>query len=109
MRVFVAGATGVIGRSLVALLIDAGHDVTGMTRSPGRAKRLQELKTALAPTNLLRREGTKNLLAAARAAGVSRILAETEQRAASNAKAKVELGWQPSYASWRDGFRTAGG
>jgi nucleoside-diphosphate-sugar epimerase len=28
----------------------------------------------------------------------------TEQRGASNAKAKRELGWTPRYASWRDGF-----
>jgi 2-alkyl-3-oxoalkanoate reductase len=27
----------------------------------------------------------------------------TEARGASNAKAKRELGWQPSYASWRQG------
>jgi nucleoside-diphosphate-sugar epimerase len=29
----------------------------------------------------------------------------TKIRGASNAKAKRVLGWQPSYASWRDGFR----
>lgn len=28
----------------------------------------------------------------------------TEQRGASNAKAKRELGWTPRYPSWRDGF-----
>jgi nucleoside-diphosphate-sugar epimerase len=28
----------------------------------------------------------------------------TEARGASNAKAKRELGWQPRYASWRQGF-----
>ena len=33
MRVFVAGASGVIGRPLVAQLIAAGHEVTGTTRS----------------------------------------------------------------------------
>jgi 2-alkyl-3-oxoalkanoate reductase len=30
----------------------------------------------------------------------------TEARGASNAKAKRELGWQPRYASWRQGFAT---
>jgi nucleoside-diphosphate-sugar epimerase len=30
----------------------------------------------------------------------------TESRGASNAKAKAELGWQPSYPTWREGFRT---
>jgi nucleoside-diphosphate-sugar epimerase len=29
----------------------------------------------------------------------------TEQRGSSNAKAKHALGWQPKYASWRDGFQ----
>jgi nucleoside-diphosphate-sugar epimerase len=28
----------------------------------------------------------------------------TESRGASNAKAKAELGWKPSYPSWREGF-----
>ena len=28
----------------------------------------------------------------------------TEARGASNAKAKRELGWEPRYASWRQGF-----
>ena len=28
-----------------------------------------------------------------------------ELRGASNAKAKRELGWQPRYPSWRQGFR----
>jgi nucleoside-diphosphate-sugar epimerase len=31
----------------------------------------------------------------------------TTQRGASNEKAKRELGWSPSYPSWRDGFRDA--
>ncbi|WP_448810510.1 NAD-dependent epimerase/dehydratase family protein [Agromyces bauzanensis] len=30
----------------------------------------------------------------------------TKTRGSSNAKAKRELGWQPRYASWREGFRT---
>jgi nucleoside-diphosphate-sugar epimerase len=34
MRVFVAGATGVIGQSLIPSLVAAGHEVTGTTRSP---------------------------------------------------------------------------
>jgi nucleoside-diphosphate-sugar epimerase len=40
MRVFVAGATGAIGQYLVPMLIAAGHEVTGSTRSPARASRL---------------------------------------------------------------------
>lgn len=33
MRIFVAGATGVLGRRIVPMLLDKGHDVAGMTRS----------------------------------------------------------------------------
>jgi 2-alkyl-3-oxoalkanoate reductase len=43
MRVFVAGATGVIGRPLVRQLLEAGHEVVGSTRSPERAEGLREL------------------------------------------------------------------
>ena len=42
MRVFVAGASGAIGRRLVPKLLEAGHEVTGMTRSEERAERLRE-------------------------------------------------------------------
>src|ERR1700730_12894078 len=41
MRVFVAGASGVIGRPLVRLLRQAGHQVTGMTRSTEKAEQLR--------------------------------------------------------------------
>ncbi len=37
VRIFLAGASGVIGRRLVPLLIDAGHQVTGTTRSAAKA------------------------------------------------------------------------
>jgi 2-alkyl-3-oxoalkanoate reductase len=41
MRVFVAGATGVVGRQLVPQLIAAGHQVTATTRSPGKVAALR--------------------------------------------------------------------
>ena len=41
MRVFVAGATGVVGQYLVPRLVAAGHEVTGTTRSPAKAGRLK--------------------------------------------------------------------
>jgi nucleoside-diphosphate-sugar epimerase len=41
MRVFLAGATGVIGRALVPQLREAGHEVVGMTRSEERAEELR--------------------------------------------------------------------
>src|SRR5665647_1916069 len=42
MKIFVAGATGVIGRRLVPLLVESGHDVVGMSRSSARAGSLEE-------------------------------------------------------------------
>lgn len=118
MRIFLAGATGVIGIRLVPLLVADGHRVTGMTRSRDKAARLRELGarpvvcdvfdaaaltdavSASAPeavmhqlTDLpdrrdqvpgfaarndrIRTEGTSNLLAAARAAGARRFLAQS--------------------------------
>jgi nucleoside-diphosphate-sugar epimerase len=118
MRIFLAGATGVIGVRLVPLLVAAGHQVAGMTRTPEKtelvrdlgaepvlcdvydAARLTEAVTAFAPelvmhqltdlpddlkrlalhmrrNNRIRTEGTRNLLAAARAAGAERIIAQS--------------------------------
>jgi nucleoside-diphosphate-sugar epimerase len=37
MKVFVAGATGALGRQLVPQLVERGHEVVGMTRSPEKA------------------------------------------------------------------------
>jgi uncharacterized protein YbjT (DUF2867 family) len=42
MRIFLAGASGVIGIRLVPLLVGAGHAVAGMTRSAGQAATLRE-------------------------------------------------------------------
>ena len=40
MRVFVTGATGAIGRRAVPALVAAGHQVTGVARSPGKAEQI---------------------------------------------------------------------
>jgi len=119
MNVFVAGATGAIGRELVPRLVAAGHSVFGMTRSEERRGLIEELGavpvvadaldpeavaeavararpdaivhqlTAIgridprhmerdfAATNRLRTEGTDHLLAAGRAVGVRRIVAQS--------------------------------
>ena len=43
MRVFVAGATGAIGRQLVPRLVAAGHEVHGMTRHESKQAELRAL------------------------------------------------------------------
>ncbi|AHH16106.1 NAD dependent epimerase/dehydratase family protein [Nocardia nova SH22a] len=42
VRIFVAGATGVLGAGLTPLLISAGFEVAGMTRSSEKAATLRE-------------------------------------------------------------------
>jgi 2-alkyl-3-oxoalkanoate reductase len=43
MRVFIAGATGVIGRRLATRLVLAGHDVVGMTRTAAKCTDLRKM------------------------------------------------------------------
>ena len=43
MRVFVAGATGAVGKQLVPLLVDAGHEVYGMTQHDSKRAMLAEM------------------------------------------------------------------
>src|SRR6478736_6061227 len=43
MRIFLAGASGVIGQRLVSRLVQAGHVVGGLTRSPSKTELLSHL------------------------------------------------------------------
>jgi nucleoside-diphosphate-sugar epimerase len=43
MKVFVAGATGALGKQLVPMLVEQGHEVTGMTRTPSKQDLVREL------------------------------------------------------------------
>jgi nucleoside-diphosphate-sugar epimerase len=120
MKVFVAGATGALGRVLVPQLVAAGHEVTGLTRTPSKqdllrglgarpvvadaldpdavaravaeaepevivhqltalsgSLDLRHIDRAFGETNRLRTEGTDHLLAAGRAVGVRRFVAQS--------------------------------
>ena len=118
MRIFLAGASGVIGVRLVPLLVANGHQVAAMTRSPGKADGLRalggepvicdvfdaraliaavsewgpdtvihqltdlpddvsQIAEFAARNNRIRTEGTRNLLAAAKAAGAQHFLAQS--------------------------------
>ncbi len=43
MRIFVAGASGAIGKPLIPVLVKAGHQVIGMTRSPQKRELVESL------------------------------------------------------------------
>ena len=66
MRVFVAGATGAIGRPLVQQLLEAGHEVTGMTRSEERAAGLRSRGAECAVCDALDAEALREAVAGAR-------------------------------------------
>ena len=65
MRVFVAGATGVIGQYLVPGLVAAGHEVTGSTRSALKANQLKNRGATPVIVDGLDREGVLKAITAA--------------------------------------------
>lgn len=66
MRVFVAGATGAIGRQLVPRLVAAGHEVHGMTRAASKEPLLRELGAVPVVADALDRDRVAAAVAAAR-------------------------------------------
>jgi nucleoside-diphosphate-sugar epimerase len=66
MRVFLAGATGVIGRRLVPMLLAEGHQVTGMTRTPEKLAALRAQGAEAVLTDALDAEAVRAAVAAAR-------------------------------------------
>jgi nucleoside-diphosphate-sugar epimerase len=65
MRVFVAGASGAIGRQLVPLLLDAGHEVVGLARSEASAERLRAAGAEAALGDALDRDSVVEAVRAA--------------------------------------------
>jgi nucleoside-diphosphate-sugar epimerase len=148
MRVFVAGGTGAIGRELVPLLVESGHEVIALARTPEKGEQLRAagagtaigdaldpasveeavcgaspevvvhqltaipaaidpraFADAFAPTNRLRREGTRNLVSAARAAGARRVIAQSIAQAYAPEGGWVKQEEDPLYAGAPDVFR----
>lgn len=56
MKIAVAGATGAIGKSLIPLLVAAGHEVTGFTRHAASAARLEAQGAKAAVLDIFDRE-----------------------------------------------------
>ena len=90
MRIFVAGATGVIGRRLVPMLVANGHRVTAMTRSADKAPAIEALGAEAAVTDVFDAERLTEAVGAARPEAVIDQL--TDLPAAMNPrKAETEL------------------
>ncbi len=57
MRVFVAGSTGAVGKSLVPLLLESGHEVVALSRTSQKAKGLEALGAKVAVAEALDKDG----------------------------------------------------
>jgi 2-alkyl-3-oxoalkanoate reductase len=66
MRIFVAGATGALGRRLVPPLVEGGHQVTAMTRTPGKAAGLRATGAEPVVADALDRDAVLRAVVAAR-------------------------------------------
>lgn len=66
MRILLAGATGVIGRRLLPRLVEAGHEVTGMTRSAERAEQVRAAGAAAVIADALDEQAVRAAVAEAR-------------------------------------------
>jgi nucleoside-diphosphate-sugar epimerase len=65
MKVFVAGATGVLGRELVPQLVARGHEVTGMTRTASKQDLVRDLGARPVVADALDPEAVAQAVAAA--------------------------------------------
>jgi nucleoside-diphosphate-sugar epimerase len=66
MRIFLAGATGVIGQRLTPLLIAAGHEVIGATRSADKMQALKEQGAQAVVVDVFDAPALRDAVAAAR-------------------------------------------
>jgi 2-alkyl-3-oxoalkanoate reductase len=90
MRVFVAGATGALGRHLVPGLVAEGHEVTATTRTPGKVGRLREAGAEPVVVDGLDREA---VIAAVLAAGPEVIVHQMTALADLRSLRKVDQGF----------------
>lgn len=80
MRVFVAGASGAIGRPLLPKLVAAGHEVTGTTRREERAAAIREAGAEPAIVDVYDAEALEAAMRAAAPEAVIHLLTALPQR-----------------------------
>ncbi len=80
MRILVAGATGVVGRRLLPLLVGAGHEVVGMTRFEGRAALVEQLGARAVVADVLDREHVANVVGACQPEALVHLITDLSQR-----------------------------
>ena len=80
MRVFVAGATGTLGRAVVRELVSRGHEVTGMTRSPSKRSSLEAIGARAAVADALEEEAVTRVIRDAEPEGVVSVLTSLPRR-----------------------------
>jgi nucleoside-diphosphate-sugar epimerase len=66
LKILVAGATGVVGRRLVPLLVRAGHEVAGTTRRAERAQALTDQQAKPVIVDMFDEEAVREAVAAER-------------------------------------------
>lgn len=104
MEVFVAGASGAVGRRLVPALIARGHAVIGTTRSPEGAEQIRRLGARPVVVDALDAGATMRAVTDARPDAIVRQLTALS-RFKSPKALDQELGWALRLPSWREGFR----
>ena len=90
MRVFVAGATGALGMQLVPRLVAAGHEVTGMTRTP-RASRTKIRKLGARRSSPTRSTPTRSATPWPRRCPTSSCTSSPRSRARSTCAARAHF------------------
>jgi nucleoside-diphosphate-sugar epimerase len=65
MKIFLAGATGAVGRPLLPLLVEAGHEVAGTTRSEAKADQIRAAGGEPVVVNALDAEALRKAVVAA--------------------------------------------
>jgi len=97
-RIFVTGATGVVGTHAVPLLIARGHDVTAIGRSPGKRARLESLGARAIELDIFNEAATRAALE-----GISIVINLATHMPSSAMKMMLPWSWKENDRIRREG------